>query len=261
MYKLAPALEDVNWLQHGKTGKNDVKITTNMEETEEEGLVTDGNQINQNATERLGINQIATDRLGINQIATDRLGINQIVAETHEINQNATARSERGNGGLINEQSETRQIGFNIVNSAAEELGSMTDKAEELEQNQQAVQAHEKNLKLLKFIKIEFCSSFTFLDELTLIVCLEEGKINRYTRDDVSSLDWTEDCRLQIEGASNVGSIDKNVYVLSNDKELYLLRRDFTDKQKLFDNDQRAEARIVTLEGVICAYFKDSQEI
>ena len=125
MYKLAPALEDVNWLQHCKTGKNDVKITTNMEETEEEGLVTDGNQINQNAT----------DRLRINQIATDRVGINQIVAETHEVNQSATARSENRVGRLINEQPETRQIEFNIVNSAAEELGSMTDKAEELEQN------------------------------------------------------------------------------------------------------------------------------
>ena len=113
----------------------------------------------------------------------------------------------------------------------------MTDKAEELDQNQEAVQAHEKNLELLNFIKLHFCYSFTFLDELTLIVCLEEGKILRYTRDDVSSLDWTNDRMLQVKGASNIGSIDKSIYVLSNDKELYLLNRDFTDKQKLFEND------------------------
>ena len=112
----------------------------------------------------------------------------------------------------------------------------MSDKAEEFEQNQQAIYAREKNLELLKFIEIEFCSSFTFLDNLTLIACLEEGKIHRYTRN-VGSLDWTNDCMLKVEGASNIGSIDNNVYVLSNDKELYLLRRDLKDKQKLFVND------------------------
>ena len=55
--------------------------------------------------------------------------------------------------------------------------------------------------------------------------------------------------------------IEGKIYVISNNRYIYLLSDDLKDKEIIFDNKASNEGRFVTFGWYLCAYFKESKEI
>ena len=80
--------------------------------------------------------------------------------------------------------------------------------------------------------------TFDFIDEYTLVATeYENNCIQKFTRSDVTSLEWKVDAKLEIEGASIVRCIDSNIYVLTTGGELFLISQDFSEKEMLFKKE------------------------
>ena len=86
-------------------------------------------------------------------------------------------------------------------------------------------------MELLNHIKLEECLSIDFIDELTMIVTDNYEGVYKYTRVNEESLDWTEDNEIEdINDPKIVRCIDSNLYVISDNKELYWLDKDLKNK-------------------------------
>ena len=75
------------------------------------------------------------------------------------------------------------------------------------------------------------------------------------------TLEWTQDAEVEIKIPRALRFIGDSIYVASDNKELFLLNQDFTEKQVIFENVEDKTARLVTFNNILCAYFEGSKEI
>ena len=85
-------------------------------------------------------------------------------------------------------------------------------------------------MELLNHIELEYCQSIEFIDEFTMIATDEDEGLFKFTRANAESLDWTMDNQIKVKRPTIVRCIDSNLYVISDNKELYWLDKDLKNK-------------------------------
>lgn len=114
----------------------------------------------------------------------------------------------------------------------------------------------------MKFIEIDGCYSFDFLDKTTLVATSwDKNSVYRFTLLDVSSTQWTYTGKIKVERPITLKCVGNNVYVISCDKRLLLLRKEFNDTEILLENKTEAPSTIVEFNGELLVHFESTSQV
>ena len=76
------------------------------------------------------------------------------------------------------------------------------------------------------------------MDKTTLVaISLGRNAVYRFIMSDESSLQWNLSGEIEVEYPTSLRCIDDKVYVVSCDKKLQFLKREFNDIETFFENE------------------------
>ena len=75
---------------------------------------------------------------------------------------------------------------------------------------------------------------------------------------DASSLQWSLSGEVKVERPTALRCVDDKIYVVSCDKRLQLLSREFDDTETLLENEKKSPSVLVEFSGELLVYFEST---